>query len=75
MADEVYTTREDGEMVDAIAYSHYGHTEGKVEAIMAANPRLADYGVSLPRGTTLVLPDLNEPESTPKISNTVNLWD
>lgn len=75
MADETYTTQSDGEMLDAIAFSHYGHTEGKVELILSANPRLSAHDVRLPRGTSLILPDLNKPESSTPLSDAVKLWD
>lgn len=57
--------------VDAICYRYYGRTAKTVEAVYAANPRLADIGVILPMGTRVDMPVVTDkPENT-----TVNLWD
>ena len=66
----VYTTR-DGDMLDWICWRHYGRTDGTVEAVLEANPGLADLGPVLPLGTEVLLPDLPDPTETPL----VRLWD
>ena len=60
--------------VDAIAWRHYGKTAGVVEAILLANPGLADHGPLLAIGTAVTLPDLasSAPSTTKAL---INLWD
>ena len=53
----VYRTR-DGDAVDAIARRHYGPRAGLVEAVLEANPGLADHGARLPAGLLIALPPL-----------------
>jgi phage tail protein X len=65
-----YTTKAN-DMVDAIAYRVYGATSGYTEAILAANPGLANDGPLLPAGRTITLPDLTD--QAPQIQ-TVKLW-
>ena len=48
----------DGDMLDVICLSHYGHAHRYVEAVLSANPRLADQGPVLSAGIIIVLPDL-----------------
>lgn len=62
-----------GDTVDAIAWRHYGRTRGVVEAILAANPGLADFGPVLPLGTRVQLPDL--PTTQEPTRQLVQLWD
>lgn len=66
-----YRTRE-GDMIDAICRRFYGHETGAVEAVLEANPGLADHGPVLPPGTPVELPDLPRPVET---IPTVKLWD
>lgn len=66
-----YVTRE-GEMLDELAWRHYGFTEGAVEAIFEANPRLSAWGPLLPGGVRIILPDLDAPRTTPP---KLRLWD
>ena len=67
----IYTTR-DGDTVDFIAWKYYGHTTNKLtEAVLLANPGLADYGPSLPSGLEVILPDADSPGKT----EGVRLWD
>lgn len=40
-----------GDTLDAICVRYYGRTEGVVEAVLAANPGLAELGAVLPHGT------------------------
>jgi phage tail protein X len=65
-----YTTQAN-DMVDTIAYKTYGATAGYTEAILAANPGLADEGPLLPAGITITLPDLSDQALQ---IQTVKLW-
>ncbi|MDN0362129.1 phage tail protein, partial [Escherichia coli] len=47
-----------GDTLDAICVRYYGRTEGVVEAVLAANPGLAELGAVLPHGTAVELPDV-----------------
>lgn len=59
------------ETVDALCWRHYGRTAGVVEAVLAANPGLADLGPNLPQGHPVTLPETApEPER-----QAVQLWD
>ena len=69
---EPYVTQQ-GDMVDAIAWRFYGFVAGAAEAILAANPGLADQPPVLPENLTIQLPDVAATASPPK--QTVNLWD
>jgi phage tail protein X len=60
-----------GDMVDAIARREYGDESGYVEKILEANPGLADRGLVLDAGITVVLPDIDAPAALPSVS----LWD
>lgn len=58
--------------VDAICWRYYGRTAGVTEAVLEANPGLADLGPILPMGQPVTLPD------TPRQAeqkNAINLWD
>jgi phage tail protein X len=59
-----YLTRE-GDMLDRICWKFYGRQSGAVEAVMEANPHLADRGPLLPAGIVIELPALAEPEDEP----------
>jgi len=61
-----------GDTVDALCWRHYGRTAGVTEAVLAANPGLADFGAILPHGTPVDLPDLTP---TPPPARMVKLWD
>jgi len=57
-----YTTRA-GDMLDDIAFKHYGSTANRVvEQVLAANPGLSDHGVALPAGLAIALPEIAAPE-------------
>lgn len=58
--------------VDALCWRHYGRTAGVVEAVLDANPGLADHGPQLPTGLLVTLPDLQSSAPTRAM---VNLWD
>ena len=57
--------------VDALCWRFYGRTAGVTEAVLEANPGLADFGPLLPQGTLVVLPD----EAPQPQRQMVNLWD
>lgn len=61
-----------GDTVDAICWRHYGRTAGVVEQVLDANPGLADFGLTLPHGTRVELPDA-APQAEQR--QMVNLWD
>lgn len=60
-----------GDTLDTLCQRHYGRTEGVVEAVLLANSGLADFGVILPHGMAVSLPEVD----TSPVSETVNLWD
>lgn len=61
----------DGDVLDAIVAAHYGDIlDGKVEAVLAANPGLAALGAVLEAGVRITLPDL----STSERMETEALW-
>lgn len=59
----------DGDILDTICHRHYGHLVGTVEAVLEANPGLAQIEQPLPAGTVVFLPDL-----PPARRETVRLW-
>lgn len=67
---QTYITRQFDEL-DDICWRYYGRTQQTVEAVMVANPNLADLMPILPEGLTINLPDLPQPETT----ETLRLWD
>lgn len=67
---QTYITRQFDEL-DDICWRYYGRTQQTVEAVMIANPNLADLLPILPEGLTISLPDLPQPETT----ETLRLWD
>ena len=69
----IYRTKE-GDMVDAIAYRHYGHHVGTTEAILNANHGLADHGLSLPAGLLITLPELGSPAAPAIDPDTLASW-
>ena len=60
----------DGEILATLCHHYYGHLNGTVEAVLDANPALAEEPQPLRAGLLLVLPDL--PATT---SEEVRLWD
>ncbi len=60
-----------GDTVDAICQRVYGRTAGVTEAVLVANPGIADLGPILPHGTELDMPDISPQPATPM----VQLWD
>jgi phage tail protein X len=67
---QLYVTRQFDEL-DLICWRYYGRTQQTVEAVMVANPNLADLMPILPQGLTIELPDLPDPETT----TTLRIWD
>lgn len=66
-----YYVSSDGDVLDAIVAGHYGDTvNGKVEAVLAANPGLSALGAVLNAGVRIKLPDL----STTGPAETEQLW-
>lgn len=62
----------DGDMLDAVCERFYGPRPGAAEAVLAANPGLADRGPVLPAGVRIELPELAE---RPRESGATRLWD
>jgi phage tail protein X len=60
----------DGDLLDTLCYQHYGHLNGTVEAVLAANRLLADEPQPLRARLLITLPDLAEP-----VAEQVQLWD
>ncbi|NCG50825.1 tail protein X [Serratia fonticola] len=60
-----------GDTLDALCHRHYGRTESVVEAVLLANPGLAEVGVILHHGTAVTLPVMETAPTT----ETVQLWD
>lgn len=58
--------------VDALCWRHYGRTAGVTEAVLEANPGLADYGPVLPQGLVVNMP---EAQASAPQRQMVNLWD
>lgn len=55
-----YTTSQ-GDTLDYICWRFYGQQSGAVEAVLAANPGLADLGDVLPEATKITMPALTSP--------------
>jgi phage tail protein X len=58
--------------VDALCWRHYGRTAGVVEAVLDANPGLADYGPTLHQGLVVLMP---EAQTEAPHWQMVSLWD
>ena len=69
MANPVRTQQNDS--VDALCWRHYGRTAGVTEAVLAANPGLADHGPVLPQGLEVNMP---EAQASAHQRQMVNLW-
>lgn len=59
------------QVLDALVSKHFGDESGYVEAVLDANPGLAE-SVRLPMGTPVVLPDLAKKYDTIPV---VTLWE
>ena len=64
-------TTKDGDMIDALAYRHYG-AEGHLPAVLEANPHLAQYGPVLPAGVVISFPEIAAPSAPTRA--TIRLW-
>lgn len=60
-----------GDTVDRICWRFYGRTTGMTEAVLLANPNLAEQGAVLPAGLLIELPEITEEPVQPLIQ----LWD
>lgn len=61
----------DGDTADSIAWAVYGRQDQRVvEALLEANPGLADHGPVLPAGLRLTIPDAPAPD----VVREVRLW-
>ena len=58
---QVYQCKE-GDVLDWICWKQYERQSQAVEAVLEANPGLADQGPKLAAGQLITLPDLDEPE-------------
>ncbi|MXI46133.1 phage tail protein [Pseudomonas moraviensis] len=63
---------EQTDTVDALCWRHYGRTAGVTEAVLEANPGLADHGPILPQGLLVRIPEF---EAAAPQRQMVNLWD
>lgn len=59
------------ERLDQLCFAHYGAVHGIVEAVLDTNPGLADLGIVPPKGTVIVLPEVETEQTRP----VVRLWD
>ena len=57
--------------VDALCWRFYGRTAGVTEAVLEANPGLADHGPTLPQGLVVNMP---EAQTTAPQRQMVQLW-
>ncbi|WP_339540588.1 tail protein X [Pseudomonas sp. RA_5y_Pfl1_P24] len=60
----------DGDLLDTLCYQHYGHLNGTVEAVLAANRLLADEPQPLRVGLLITFPEIERPAV-----EQVQLWD
>ncbi|MBI3146474.1 MAG: tail protein X [Pseudogulbenkiania sp.] len=60
----------EGDLLDHLCLSHYGHLDGVVEGVLSANPGLAAQVEPYPLGLYIVMPDL--PSAS---TETVTLWE
>lgn len=58
--------------VDSLCWRHYGRTAGVTEAVLEANPGLADHGPILPQGLVVNMP---EAQASAPQRQMVQLWD
>lgn len=52
-----------GDTLDYICWKFYGQQSGAIEAVLEANPGLADLGTNIPQNTEITLPVLADPAS------------
>ncbi len=64
------------ERIDQIAVSRYGSSANDVVIhVMNANPGIEKYGILLPEGLTVLLPDLPATANTTAVRTQAALWD
>lgn len=65
------------ETISHLCYRIYGNSQGMVEKVLAANPRLCELPPNMPAGTVIVLPQtmVQAAKQTQAIIPTINLWD
>ena len=68
---QTYRTR-DGDTLDWICWKQYGSSTGTVEAVLEANPGLADLGPVFAAGVLITLPVLPTPSA---VNSIIRLWD
>ncbi len=61
-----------GDTLDFICWKFYKQQSGAVEAVLEANPGLADLGPVIPANTKILLPDLPAPVTEIAV---ISLWD
>ena len=61
-----------GDTVDSLCWQYYGRTAGVTEAVLEANPGLADHGPILPQGLVVNMP---EAQASAPQRQMVQLWD
>lgn len=70
---QTYITKA-GDSVDWIAFRQYASSEHEyIDAVIDANPGLADYGPTLPAGLSVILPS-TDTSSVKSTVNAVTLW-
>lgn len=70
MAYQLARTHQD-DTVDSLCWRHYGATQSVVEAVLQANPGLAELGPVLPQGMQVRMPVI----TTPRVQPVIQLWD
>lgn len=60
-----------GDTVDRICFRYYGYTAAVTEAVLVANPGLAEQGPIISMGTRVWLPEVQAQPAR----QTVQLWD
>ncbi|MGQ5522659.1 tail protein X [Chitinimonas sp. PSY-7] len=60
----------DGDFLDQLCLAEYGHLKGSLEAVLDANPGLAEVPEPYSLGMHIVLPDLPKPSNA-----SVTLWE
>lgn len=58
-----------GDILDTLAYRHYGHLNGVVEAIYQANPGLPAQPQPFAAGVVILFPDIDQPSG-----DAIQLW-
>ncbi|MEY0512938.1 tail protein X [Providencia manganoxydans] len=60
-----------GDTVDGLCWRFYGRTTGMTEAVLLANPGLAEKGAIIPAGLLIDMPEVTAQPTQPLIQ----LWD